>query len=100
MNSKMLIALILAAMVGIASAGEVVKIGCVAPLTGPQAHLGKDIENGARLAVEAINASRPTLGGRPVEFALLVEDDQADPKTATVVAQKLVDEGAKGVSDT
>ena len=72
-------------------------IGCSAPLTGPQAHLGKDIENGARLAVDAINATKPTLAGKPVQFVLKVEDDQADPKTATVVAQKLVDEGAKGV---
>jgi branched-chain amino acid transport system substrate-binding protein len=69
----------------------------VAPLTGPQAHLGKDIENGVRLAVDAVNATSPTLGGQPVRFELQVEDDQADPKTATVVAQKLVDEGAKGV---
>lgn len=74
-----------------------IKIGCVAPLTGPQAHLGKDIENGARLAVMEMNASQPKLGGVPVTFELLVEDDQADPRTATVVAQKLVDHGARGV---
>jgi branched-chain amino acid transport system substrate-binding protein len=76
---------------------ETIKVGVVAPLTGPQAHLGKDIENGARLAVDAINATNPSLGGKPVQFSLQAEDDQADPKTATVVAQKLVDEGAKGV---
>ncbi|WP_295406897.1 branched-chain amino acid ABC transporter substrate-binding protein [uncultured Thiocystis sp.] len=97
MKSKLLIALVLASMAGGVGASETVMIGCVAPLTGPQAHLGKDIENGARLAVDAINASQPTLGGKPVQFELQVEDDQADPKTATVVAQKLVDEGAKGV---
>ena len=76
---------------------EVIRLGVVAPLTGPQAHLGKDIENGARLALEEINAEKPTLGGQSVRFELLVEDDQADPKTATVVAQKLVDNGVKGV---
>ena len=76
---------------------EVVKIGIVAPLTGPQAHLGKDVENGARLALDEINAAHPTLNGHPVRFDLLVEDDQADPRTATVVAQKLVDSGIKGV---
>ena len=80
-----------------AQAAEAVKIGCVAPLTGPQAHLGKDIENGCRLAIDEVNSAAPTLGGRPVRFDLLVEDDQADPKTATVVAQKLVDNGVKGV---
>ena len=61
---------------------------------------GKDIENGARLAVDAINATKPTLDGKPVRFELQVEDDQADPKTATVVAQKLVDVGVKGVIGT
>ena len=30
----------------------VVKLGHVAPMTGPQAHLGKDNESGARLAIE------------------------------------------------
>ncbi|WP_295581699.1 branched-chain amino acid ABC transporter substrate-binding protein [uncultured Lamprocystis sp.] len=101
MTSKLLITLVLGAaswsMPAWLTAAETIEIGCVAPLTGPQAHLGKDIENGARLAVDTINASTPTIGGQPVQFVLLVEDDQADPKTATVVAQKLVDEGVKGV---
>ena len=35
-----------------AHAGEIVRIGHVAPLTGAIAHLGKDSENGARLAIE------------------------------------------------
>ena len=101
MRSRLLVATLLGAAAWAAtwavSAADSVKIGCVAPLTGPQAHLGRDIENGARLAVDAMNATNPKLGDQPVQFELLVEDDQADPKTATVVAQKLVDEGAKGV---
>lgn len=97
MRSKLLIAAMLASATLSVGAVETIKIGVVAPLTGPQAHLGKDIENGARLAVDAINATNPSLGGKPVQFSLQAEDDQADPKTATVVAQKLVDEGAKGV---
>lgn len=76
---------------------EIIKIGVVAPLTGPQAHQGKDIENGAKLALDEINATNPTLNGQPVRFEALVEDDQADPRTATVVAQKLVDHAIKGV---
>ncbi|CAK0773149.1 branched-chain amino acid transport system substrate-binding protein [Gammaproteobacteria bacterium] len=80
-----------------AQAVEIVKLGVVAPLTGPQAHQGKDIENGARLAIDEINSVNPTLDGKSVRFELLVEDDQADPRTATVVAQKLVDNGIKGV---
>lgn len=97
MKSTQLVAAILLAASFAVAAADRVKVGVVAPLTGPQAHLGKDIENGARLAVDAINATSPSLGGKPVQFGLQVEDDQADPKTATVVAQKLVDEGAKGV---
>ena len=71
--------------------GEVIRIGSVAPLTGPQTHIGKDNENGARLAVDEINAKGLELGGKKVKLELLGEDDQAEPKTATIVAQKLVD---------
>ncbi len=80
------------------SSGEtIVRIGSVAPLTGPQAHLGKDNDNGARMAIDEINAEGVTLGGRKVKFELVSEDDQADPRTATIVAQKLVDERVAGV---
>ena len=75
----------------------VVKIGHSAPLTGGQAHLGKDTENGARLALEEINAKGTTIGGKKIKFELMGEDDQADPKTGTTVAQRLVDSGVKGV---
>ena len=76
---------------------QVVLIGQASPLTGPQAHLGKDNENGARLALDEINAAGLTLGGKKVTLELKSEDDAADPKTATTVAQKLVDEGVAGV---
>ena len=75
----------------------VVKIGQVSPLTGPQAHLGKDNDNGARLAIEEFNAKGMTIGGAKVKFELMSEDDQADPKTGTIVAQKLVDARVAGV---
>jgi branched-chain amino acid transport system substrate-binding protein len=77
--------------------GDIVRIGSVAPLTGPQTHIGKDNENGARLAVDEINAKGLELGGRKVKLELLGEDDQAEPKTATIVAQKLVDAGVVAV---
>jgi len=75
----------------------VVKIGSVAPLTGGIAHLGKDNENGARLAIDEANAAGVTLGGNKVKFELLSEDDQADPKIGNTVAQKLVDAKVAGV---
>jgi len=75
----------------------VVKIGASAPLTGPQAHIGKDNENGTRMAIEDANAKGVTIGGKKVHFELLSEDDQTDPKTATIVAQKLVDAKVNGI---
>lgn len=75
-----------------AQADETVKIGHVAPLTGPVAHLGKDSENGARLAVEEINAKGMIIGGRRVTLSLDAQDDAGDPRTATQVAQRLVDD--------
>ncbi len=78
-------------------AGNVIKIGSVAPLTGPQTHIGKDNENGARLAVDEINAKGLELGGKKVKLELFGEDDQAEPKAATIVAQKLVDAGVVAV---
>ncbi|SOZ35892.1 branched-chain amino acid ABC transporter substrate-binding protein [Cupriavidus neocaledonicus] len=75
-----------------AGGGEVVvKIGHAAPLTGGIAHLGKDNENGARLAVEEVNKSGLEVGGKKVKLELVGEDDAGDPKTGTAVAQKLVD---------
>ncbi|MEO7404107.1 MAG: branched-chain amino acid ABC transporter substrate-binding protein [Burkholderiales bacterium] len=74
-----------------------VKIGHAGPLTGGIAHLGKDNENGARLAVEEANAKGITIDGKKVTFEFVAEDDQADPKTGTTVAQKLVDAKVAGV---
>jgi branched-chain amino acid transport system substrate-binding protein len=74
-----------------------VKIGHVAPLTGGIAHLGKDNENGARLAIEEANAAKIKIGGKEARFSLVAEDDQADPKVGTTVAQKLVDQKVAGV---
>src|SRR5437867_4222719 len=75
----------------------VVKIGHVGPTTGPQAHLGKDNENGARLAIDDANAKGVTIDGKKAKFELVAEDDQADPKQGTIVAQKLVDDKVAGV---
>jgi branched-chain amino acid transport system substrate-binding protein len=81
-----------------APAAEVVKIGHVAPLTGGIAHLGKDNENGARLAIEEINAAGGLkIGDKTIKLDLVAEDDKADPKEGTLAAQKIVDSGAVAV---
>ncbi|AXT47112.1 MULTISPECIES: branched-chain amino acid ABC transporter substrate-binding protein [Chromobacterium] len=81
-----------------AEAGSVVvKIGSANPLTGPFAHWGRDADNGVKLAVAEANAEKLTLDGKPVTFEVVSEDDQADPKTAAQVAQRLVDGKVAGI---
>jgi branched-chain amino acid transport system substrate-binding protein len=80
-----------------AIAQEVVKIGHVGPVSGAIAHLGKDNESGARMAIEELNAKGIKIGGKAVKFELLAEDDAADPKQGTAAAQKLVDSKVNGV---
>ena len=75
----------------------VVKIGHVGPLTGGIAHLGKDNENGVRLALDEANAKGLVIDGKKIKFELVGEDDQADPKVGTTVAQKLVDAKVAGI---
>ena len=74
-----------------------VKIGSAASVSGPGAHQGKDTENGARLAIEDLNAKGAMIDGKKVKWVLLAEDDASDPKQGTAVAQKLVDAHAQGV---
>ncbi|WP_347557000.1 branched-chain amino acid ABC transporter substrate-binding protein [Robbsia sp. KACC 23696] len=80
-----------------AHADEIVKIGSAAPLTGPNANYGKDTENGARLAVEEINKKGLTIGGQKVTLQLDGQDDASDPRQATQVAQRLVDDKVAAV---
>lgn len=76
---------------------QVVKIGHVAPVSGAQAHYGKDNENGARMAIEDLNAQNIVIGGKKIKFELVAEDDAADPKQGTAAAQKLCDAKVSGV---
>jgi len=85
------------AFAGSAGAQEIIKIGHVAPVSGPSAHLGKDNENGAKMAIEDLNAKGIKIDGKPVKFVLQLEDDGGDPKQGTAVAQKLVDAKVNGV---
>ena len=75
----------------------VVKIGHVGPTSGAIAHLGKDNEMGARMAIDELNARGVMIGGTKAKFELLAEDDGADPKQGTAVAQKLMDAKVNGV---
>lgn len=96
---KLSVAVALAAVAGMASAQnvQVVKIGHVAPMSGAQAHYGKDNANGSAMAVEDLNAQNIVIGGKKIKFELQAEDDAADPKQGTAAAQKLCDSKVAGV---
>ena len=97
-NLKLTVVATLAMVAGLAAAQDaVVKIGHVAPMSGAQAHYGKDNENGARMAIDDLNAQNIVIGGKKIKFELVAEDDAADPKQGTAVAQKLCDAKVAGV---
>ena len=96
MRAVALSLLVLAAMAP-ARAQVEIRIGSASPLSGPGAHQGKDIENGARMAIDDLNAQGVAVGGKKVKWVLRAEDDASDPKTGAAVAQKLVDARVAGV---
>ena len=98
MKLKLTVLASLAMAASLASAQDaIVKIGHVAPMSGSQAHYGKDNENGARMAIEDMNTQNIVIGGKKIKFELVAEDDAADPKQGTAVAQKLCDSKVSGV---
>ncbi len=81
-----------------ACGGDVkVKIGLVAPMTGPLAQYGKDMVNGAQVAIEELHAESFRIREKRVKFELVVEDDKANPETGKTAAQRLVDAGVVAV---
>jgi branched-chain amino acid transport system substrate-binding protein len=70
------------------AAAQTIKIGWAGPLTGDQAFFGKTWMNGAQMALDEANAKGGVLG---MKLELVSLDDQADPKQATVVAQRHCD---------
>ena len=98
MKLKITMVAAIAAAAGVAMAQDmVVKIGHVAPISGAQATYGRDNENGALMAIEDLNAAGVMIGGKKVKLQLVAEDDAADPKQGTAVAQKLCDAKVNGV---
>ena len=66
---------------------NVIKIGCITPLSGRAANYGKETKMGVDLAIKEINSSK-LLDGKKIEVQY--EDDQADPKIATEAIHKLI----------
>ncbi|MES2361125.1 MAG: branched-chain amino acid ABC transporter substrate-binding protein [Pseudomonadota bacterium] len=98
MKLKLTVVAALATLCGMAAAQEtIVRIGHVAPMSGSQAHYGKDNENGVRMAIDDLNTQNVVIGGKKIKFEIAAEDDAADPKQGTAVAQKLCDSKVAGV---
>lgn len=74
-----------------------VKIGVVAPMSGPLAQYGKDIANGARVAVAELNNDYFSIDGKRAQFELVVEDDKASPDEGKAAAKRLIDAGVTAV---
>ena len=99
MKMKLTAAAALAMVAGavMAQDTQVIKIGHVGPVSGPQAHYGKDNENGARMAIDELNTQNIVINGKKIKWEIQAEDDAADPKQGTAAAQKLCDAKVAGV---
>ncbi|MDI9409832.1 MAG: branched-chain amino acid ABC transporter substrate-binding protein [Candidatus Pacebacteria bacterium] len=73
-------------LVGKAMAADL-SIGLAAPITGPNAALGTQVRNGAKMAAADINARGGILGN---QIVVVEQDDASDPKQAVSVANKFV----------
>ena len=71
------------------AAGEPVRIGILAPLTGGGGPYGQGMVNAALKAAEYINAHGGVLGGRQLE--IIVADDESNPTAGVAAARKLLD---------
>jgi branched-chain amino acid transport system substrate-binding protein len=69
-----------------AGAADKVKIGFLSSMSGPSAVLGKDMNDGAQLAIEHLAAR-----GSGIPLELLIEDDQVDPQVGVQKTQKLIE---------
>ena len=74
-----------------ADTGDTIKIGGLAPLTGEVSVYGVAASNGAKMAIDEVNANGGILGGKKIEF--LLEDEEGDATKAVNAYNKLVGEG-------
>ncbi|QQO36826.1 branched-chain amino acid ABC transporter substrate-binding protein [Bradyrhizobium diazoefficiens] len=92
MKSLKLIGLAFGASIALSSAAfaQDLTIAVAGPMTGTESAFGRQMKNGADLAVADINAAGGVAGKK---LALDAEDDACDPKQARSVAEKIA--GAK-----
>jgi branched-chain amino acid transport system substrate-binding protein len=75
----------------------VVKIGHAAPTSGSMASIARENENGARMAVDELNARDLVIGGKHVRFTLVAVDDGTSQASAIQAARSLVEARVNGV---
>jgi len=74
----------------LAQSNDPLRIGLIGPLTGPSADFGVPMINGAKLAIDEINAAGGYLG-RPME--LVIKDDAGEPDVGLQRSKELVKDG-------
>lgn len=87
----------LAAPLGGAVAQDTVKLGLVAELSGGGAPSGTNWRDGARIAVQEVNAAGGILGKK---VDMPEYDTGTDPQTSRALVQKAIDEGAYAIIGT
>lgn len=97
MKKILLCVMALCLIAAAAAAAEPVRIGLMAPVTGPWASEGQEMKQVLDLLAGDVNAKGGVLG-RPVE--VLTEDDGGDPRTAALAAQRLITRGVIAVIGT
>src|SRR5919201_616213 len=92
MKSAKLIGLALGATLALSTAAlaQDLKVAVAGPMTGGESAFGRQMKNGAEMAVADLNAGGGVLGKK---LALNVEDDACDPKQARSVAEKVAGAG-------
>ncbi len=95
MKKSFISALALAASLGVGSAAWAdILIGIGAPITGPNAAFGAQIQKGVEKAAADINAAGGINGE---QIKLVIGDDVSDPKQGVSVANKFAADGVKVV---
>ncbi|SDE45527.1 branched-chain amino acid ABC transporter substrate-binding protein [Paraburkholderia lycopersici] len=74
-----------------------VRVGFVSPLSGDYANYGRDLENGAQLALDEANAQNLRIGDQPAHFELVPIDDRGDPRLGVQAAATLANQNVNAV---
>src|ERR1700749_1648280 len=88
MKSIKLLGLAIGATLALSTAAfaQDITVAVAGPMTGGESAFGRQMKNGADMAVKDVNAAGGVLGKK---LALDVEDDACDPKQARSVAEKI-----------